>query len=676
MKRDPTMDDDSKQPDLDFLKDLSFSPGWAKEPPKAQTYESFSFDEQREGGGDRRPFRGGNRPDRGDGRPPRFGAGDRRDRPDRPDRGAPRGPRPEGRGGDRFDRPDRGFSRGPRPEGRDGDRRPFGRGPAPDRAGEGGERPDRRDSNGRGRPFRGGERHFQREWIDLAAQPVEVKFLPNHDALSVVLLKVAHSHRAYPVRDIARLFTDKTDSCHVRIEVKPDQEGLELWQCSSCGLIGTSQEALRAHLLADHFTDFFEKVTVEEAEPSGSFPSIAKCGISGRLIGPPNHHSYAARLREIKGEVAPGMSDEEYRRRIEIVHDDEAVAQWKQEARIRVLYRRLPPPPPPAKANRSADAAPAADAPAAPSPVETSPVEASPVETPPVEAEAPAAEAPAASADVPLLDRSAAEAVFMAEVAPKLLVSRKRATCTFQQASAITDRRIAPAFQETWRRERRNPLSLFFAVRAALRSRKFQLFRTSTPRGQEEFVIAKTLTALDVSHAVPELVQIIDFVTQHPGCTRNDLFSALDIPMSGTRNAEQDRLFQQFAWIVERGHLIEFHNGVLALPTEHPVYRDLAHGEAKPPAAAPAAPAETPEAPANNSAPAEAPAEPVAPAEPAEAPAEPAAEACAESAPAEPVTPAEPAEAPKTPAENADAAVPAAPVESPEAPAENTSPHE
>ena len=588
------MDDDSKQPDLDFLKDLSFSPSWAKEPPKAQTYESFSFDD-REGGGERRPFRGGGRPDRGDGRPPRFGAGDRRDRPDRPDRGAPRGPRPEGRGGDRPDRPDRGFPpRGPRPDGRDGERRPFGRGPSPDRAGDrgerrdGGERPERRDG-GHGRPFRGGERHFQREWIDLAAQPVEVKFLPNHDALSVVLLKVAHSHRAYPVRDIARLFTDKTDSCHVRIEVKPDQEDLELWQCSSCGLVGTSQEALRAHLLADHFADTFEKVTVEEPEPSGSFPSIAKCGISGRLIGPPNHHSYAARLREIKGEVAPGMSDEEYRRRIEIVHDDEAVAQWKQEARIRVLYRRLPAPAPaPSKPNRAAGAAPAADAPTEPSPVEVSPLEA-----PPVEAEAPAPEAPeASSSDVPLLDRSAAEAVFLAEVAPKLLVSRKRATCTFQQASAITDRRIAPAFQETWRRERRNPLSLFFAVRAALRSRKFQLFRATTSRGPEEFVIAKTLTALDVTHAVPELVQIIDYVTQHPGCTRPELFAALGIPMSGVRNAEQDRLFQQFAWIVERGHLIEFHNGVLALPSEHPVYRDITRGDGKTPAAAAPAPEE------------------------------------------------------------------------------------
>ena len=41
--------DDSQQPDLDFLKDLSFASGWAKEPPRPQTFESFSApDEQRE----------------------------------------------------------------------------------------------------------------------------------------------------------------------------------------------------------------------------------------------------------------------------------------------------------------------------------------------------------------------------------------------------------------------------------------------------------------------------------------------------------------------------------------------------------------------------------------------------------------------------------------------------
>jgi hypothetical protein len=96
----------------------------------------------------------------------------------------------------------------------------------------------------------------------------------------------------------------------------------------------------------------------------------------------------------------------------------------------------------------------------------------------------------------------------------------------------------------------------------------------------------------------------MDYVTKHECCTRAELFAALGIPLEGTRSAEQDRLYQQFAWIVERGHLIEYHNGVLALPAEFPKFRNLpptrkvsaapeSHAEAGAQAAAPELRAET-----------------------------------------------------------------------------------
>ena len=441
--------------------------------------------------------------------------------------------------------------------------------------------------------------------VDLATLPVEVKFLPDPKALSLVVFKVTHGHRAYPLRDLSRLFLDNPASCSVRFEVRPDQESLFLHQCVPCGLVGTDAATVRDHLLA-HFDEYFEKVVVEGDEPTGSFPSIAKCGVSGRLIGPPNHHSYAIRLRDIKHEVAPDMSDEEYRRRIEIVHDAEAVAQWKQEARIRTLFRRKPEPPKtPAEgaapkessATETAPAEPPSDAaaPVAESPAPAAePASAEPVAETPAPAES-GASAPAK--EEPLLDRGAAEAIFRNEIAPRLMTSRKRATCTLEQARAIRDPVLSLAFRETWRREQRAPFSLAFALRGAFRSRKFHVFRAGEGRGIE-FVTPKAPVALDVSNAVPELVRVVDYVREHQGCTQTDLFAALGIPMEGVRDAEQDKLYQQFAWIVERGHLIEYHNGVLALPSDRPFFRELArpprHGAA--PKESPAE--ETPETPA------------------------------------------------------------------------------
>lgn len=608
------MDDDNKTPDLDILKDLSFAPGWAKEPPKPQTYESFSHDGDFEGRGGRGPFRGG-RPDRrpGSDRPD----GDRPFRRDG-DRPARDGDRPFRRDGDRpFRRDgDRPFRRdGDRPFRRDNDRpatgedagRPFGEG-----------RPPRRDGD-RGPQWRGGDRRPPREPpVDLSTLPVEVKILPDQKALGVIVFKIAHTHRAYPVRSLSRLFLDNAASCNVRFEVKADHPDVMLHQCPVCGQLDTDAEHLATHMLAAHFDDFFEKVTVEDAEPTGTFPSIAKCGISGRLIGPPNHHSFARRFREIKGEVAPGMSDEDYRRRMEIVHDPEVVAQWKQEARIRTLFRRKPEDTEKThaedaeKAKKSpADSAEgaepsvssASDAGAEAAGAEASVSPASPVSD--AGAEAAGAAEPAAAE--PLLERGAAEEVVRSQIIPKRMLSRKRFVCTIEQAQAIRDPQIAPVFRSVWRREQTTPMTLFHAVRGALRSRKFHLFRAGNASGME-FVMSKTPTVLDITHAVPELVQVMEYVTQHECCTRAELFAALGIPMEGTRTADQDRLFQQFAWIVERGHLIEYPNGVLALPAEFPKYRNLPSGgkaAAKPDRAAqtePAAEEPAPEAPAEDAA--------------------------------------------------------------------------
>lgn len=569
------MDDDSQQPNLDFLKDLSFAPGWAKEPPRPQTFESFSAPDEHEGRFERRS--GGPR----DRRPPRDGTPrDRQDRPERPFR--ERSPR-DGEPRDRQDRPERPFRERPP---RDGEPRRFERRPGPPRDGASRDGEPRRFER---RPFGADRRPPREPPVDLATLPVEVKFLPEPKALSLVVFKVTHGHRAYPLRDLSRLFLDNPAACSVRFEVRPDQADLFLHQCAPCGLIGTDANLMRDHLLA-HFEDYFEKVTVEGDEPAGSFPSIAKCGISGRLIGPPNHHSYALRLRDIKHEVAPGMSDEEYRRRIEIVHDDEVVAQWKQEARIRILFRRkAEKPTEPSAAPAESASAEAESAPAEPvsaevaAPAEPAPAESAvPAEPAPVEAAAPAEPAPV---EEPLLDRGAAEAIFRNEIAPKLLTSRKRATCTLEQARAIRDPVLSLAFRETWRREQHAPISLVFALRGAFRSRKFHVFRAGEGRGIE-FVTPKTPVALDVSNAVPELVRVMTYVREHEGCTRADLFSALGIPLEGVRNAEQDKLFQQFAWIVERGHLIEYHNGVLALPSERPFFRDPQRGRRTAPVSA------------------------------------------------------------------------------------------
>jgi hypothetical protein len=41
---------------------------------------------------------------------------------------------------------------------------------------------------------------------------------------------------------------------------------------------------------------------------------VARCGLSGTLLAPPNHHSYRTRMEEIRSQRYPHMTPDEYER--------------------------------------------------------------------------------------------------------------------------------------------------------------------------------------------------------------------------------------------------------------------------------------------------------------------------------------------------------------------------
>jgi len=55
--------------------------------------------------------------------------------------------------------------------------------------------------------------------------------------------------------------------------------------------------------------------------------------LSGIILGPPNHHSYTDKVKEIHRTRFSDMSLEDYRNRIEVLHDPLLVEQWKEEFR-------------------------------------------------------------------------------------------------------------------------------------------------------------------------------------------------------------------------------------------------------------------------------------------------------------------------------------------------------
>ena len=383
-------------------------------------------------------------------------------------------------------------------------------------------KPFGRDGNG-GRRFDGAKserRGFvKREFVKPLE--AEIRVLPGQKDLGGIIRKIQTGGIAYPLKQIAWFFLDHPEACHVKVTPKDPQ--VKFHVCKACGFSCFSEEALDAHILSAHLGDYYTAEEMDVEPPSGQFGCVVKCGVTGELIGPPNLHGYNSKVRDMARNL--GMDENAYRARLVTVRDQESVEAWRQSATKKTFYR-LKVAESAAKPVESADGG------------ETGAAEQTPV---------------------PALERDQAEAEFRRNIVPQIKSISKSSDMTLAQALKSSDRPYLFAVRDAIAKERRFPASLFFALRGAFHHRKLAFFRANDPRGQE-FVTAAKPAPLDVEHAIPELGAVVKFVEEHPLCS----VSELPQEMRG-----------HLGWLVEKGHIVQYFNGVLALPEAHPKFRNL-----------------------------------------------------------------------------------------------------
>lgn len=439
--------------------------------------------------------------------------------------------RPAGRGGDRRDRPER-QDRERRGGGRDDARRPRGRGPGGDRNGRDGagrtarpgagrpERParddaPRADGGAREGARMAGGRHREGNRFERPAPPprlpLEIRFFPEQRHLSSLIHQIGALKRAYSVQDLAGLLVSKPETCSLKVEVfRNAPADLTLCQCRACGMLATDRALLVQHAVARHLDDYFTREETEVEPPAGQFICVARCGLSGTLLGPPNHHSYAERLAEVHATLYPDMPLDEYRRRIQTAREPEAIEQWKQEARKQITYRIK---------DKGEGAEP--------------------------------------------LRRGVARQHFIQTILPGLITpGARRATMGVAAVKTMEDRLLQATLRMAWQRECRQPGSLWLALRAALRHRGLHIFKTP---GGAEFVTAIVPNALDPATAIEPIRAVLNHLSAHPGCTRAALLEALR-PGTPADAPEAHAVLQPLTWLIAKGNIIEFFDGSLAVP--------------------------------------------------------------------------------------------------------------
>ena len=283
----------STLPDNELDLDKLFLPAWAQE-PSASKYAKYE-------GEDTRPDRRGDRDRRGP-RPPR--------------RDGPPGPR-------RDDRRPQGDYRGPpRPEG--GAPRPEG----PRGQIGGGERPDfRRGERPEGRRFDPRERRD----LPPPLPEIELNLRPEDKGVESLARQIKMTGRAYPLFDIAQMILQKPERHTVEFSVKKNAEGKPVQPLFVCALDDTlwlSEDEAAGHVLRKHFATFYQTERTATEPPKGKYTFVAQCGMSGIILGPPNHHDYQNALRKLHAERFSRMPFDVYKSRVKIVRDEEVVKKW------------------------------------------------------------------------------------------------------------------------------------------------------------------------------------------------------------------------------------------------------------------------------------------------------------------------------------------------------------
>ena len=360
--------------------------------------------------------------------------------------------------------PERDAGNGLRDGGR-GSRKPFG-----DRRSPGGHAtaPGRRGEGGRQfahAPFDRKSR-FEEVFRPLEA---EVKVLPETKALGTIIRKLQSDAHAYKLKDLAYFFLDNPSSILLKVTPKASAPQA-FFQCKVCGFASTKEEEVLAHAVGAHLGDYYDSREVEVEPPKGSFSCVAKCGLSGVLLGPPNIHEFNAVVREMVRTRYPEMTEEQYRARIEMVRDAEAIEAWRAGATKKTLFF--------AKGASGQEGAPG-------------------------------------------LSREAAEGAFRRTILPSLVEAPKRLMITAEVAMKSPDRSLQRAVRDALEAERRNPYNMCFALRGAFHHRKLHFFRANDPRGQE-FVSGVEYREFDVEHAIPELASVAKFVAGHPCCDKSE----------------------------------------------------------------------------------------------------------------------------------------------------------
>jgi len=370
----------------------------------------------------------------------------------------------------------------------------------------------RESQNGRDRRTRGRNHGDRRKVFRAIAPPdITVRFLPYSPAFDNVVAQIKSASVAYSIFALARLFLEKPERYDVRLTTRAESP---VYQLGENGAMSPDRDFLERNAFRFAREDFYKIDTTQSDPIKGNFSNVARCGLSGTLLGPTNHHNYQPQLRSLyEQRFSRRMSFAEYQRQIEIVNDPALIERWKEEARTVTTYTTL-------------------------------------------RDETPATFASAAEA----------ERHFRSNYLPGLVRSVEEVTIGGVLSRSLPDRALNRAIEDAWTRETHSPSNMMQELAARFRQAGLNVFRHR--RGML-FVSPIRMRAFvhEQGGVSPSVNAILGAVAATPGINRKELAEKLVFDLS-TEDAESRKLAlaSDLRWLITEGHVIEFNDSSLDLP--------------------------------------------------------------------------------------------------------------
>jgi hypothetical protein len=442
---------------------------------------------------------------------------------------------------------------------------------------EGGERRGQRDGGNR-RDFqkgRGRGPEIRREEFIAPAEGVTVTIIPDKAAIQLVCKEIQQVARVYPLFDIAEIILAERSRCRAFFEISEKHE--PFFRCKlDDAVFLTKEEALR-HLLESPWKNhFIAETTVETDPPKGNFQSVARCGISGKLLGPPNYHGYQTEIRRVHREFFQEMPFESYLAKVRTDRSEDAVGAWMDSMKNQTRWRILSDEESKAVAAEMAKPADPAENPTdksdtthtthtshesheshetepAPEPAET-PAEA----TEPAE-EAPTPEEPAAPEVKWFTDRAEFERALAAEVLSKAYQLTRKA----KVSAAIPARNLSPGLlarlKATGTHHRKHPAIIIPEVCKLLESEHMPVFK----RKGKLFTGPARPSALALNAVLADRpAQMVKWIRENPPAKLEGLWLAM-LPEGST--APPQGYAADLFWLLQQGHILLYTDDTLVV---------------------------------------------------------------------------------------------------------------